>query len=92
MKTLVKFVFMFTLLMSVLLIKAGVGGGGAVTPTDPQCLAGGPGASTCDYSITLALGLGEAKCSVSCTAPTYACCYTELVHVKCVCKSSSASQ
>jgi len=90
MKTLIKIIFTFALVLSVLLINAGVGGGGV--KTDPQCLAGGPGSTTCDYSYTLPAGMGETSCSVTCTAPQYACCYLELAHVKCVCKSSSASQ
>jgi hypothetical protein len=68
-------------------IMAEAGGGG----TDPDCNAGGPGATTCEIEVSggvVGLG-GSFSCSVSCGSGYYACC--SLANASCSCKPESGA-
>lgn len=57
---------------------------------DPKCTAGGYGANSCEISYTL-LGV-TMSCSVSCTAPLYACCFIHWnLDPRCICKSKGSN-
>lgn len=88
MKTTLKISFLLTFSIISFVIFADSPGGG----TDSQCLAGGPGATTCNYEYEFPNPIGgTTSCSVTCTPPAYACCYLELTHVKCVCKTTTGT-
>ncbi len=58
---------------------------------DPQCSAGGPNASSCEYESTIPGIGGGSSCSVTCNSPSYACCYEILFKVYCKCKGGGAA-